>query len=85
MSINYRNKQKYLFKAVTDVVKYKLSFAEVEQGRPATVKDAAMCFKDIVYEYRDSLMAGLIVAGFDKVGSWHLMIILRTFSYPIFR
>lgn len=53
--------------AVTDVVKYKLSFAEVEQGRPATVKDAAMCFKDIVYEYRDSLMAGLIVAGFDKV------------------
>ena len=52
---------------MTDVVKYKLSFAEVEQGRPATVKDAAMCFKDIVYEYRDSLMAGLIVAGFDKV------------------
>ena len=60
-----------LLKAVTDVVKYKLSFAEVEQGRPATVKDAAMCFKDIVYEYRDSLMAGLIVAGFDKVRLWH--------------
>jgi len=53
--------------AVTDIVKYKLSFAEVEQGRPATVKDAAMAFKDIVYEYRDSLMAGLIVAGYDKV------------------
>jgi hypothetical protein len=38
--------------AVTDVVKYKLSFAEIEQGRPATVKDAAMAFKEICYEYR---------------------------------
>jgi len=38
--------------AVTDVVKYKLGFAEIEQGRPATVKDAAMAFKEICYEYR---------------------------------
>jgi 20S proteasome subunit beta 1 len=53
--------------AVTDVVKYKLGFAEIEQGRPATVKDAAMAFKEICYEYRDSLMAGLIVAGYDDV------------------
>lgn len=53
--------------AVTDVVKYKLAFFEVEMGRPATVKDAAMCFKEIAYEYRDSLMAGLIVAGHDEV------------------
>eukprot|EP00088_Acartia_fossae_P044029 TRINITY_DN4666_c0_g1_i1.p1 TRINITY_DN4666_c0_g1~~TRINITY_DN4666_c0_g1_i1.p1 ORF type:complete len:246 (+),score=54.08 TRINITY_DN4666_c0_g1_i1:52-738(+) len=53
--------------AVTDVVKYKLSFAEVEQGRPATVRDAAMAFREICYEYRDSLMAGLIVAGYDEV------------------
>jgi len=53
--------------AITDVVKYKLSFAEIEQGRPATVKDAAMAFKDICYEYRDSMMAGIIVAGYDKV------------------
>jgi len=52
--------------AITDVVKYKLNFAEIEQGRPATVKDAAMAFKEICYEYRDSLMAGLIVAGYDK-------------------
>ena len=53
--------------AITDVVKYKLNFAEIEQGRPALVKDAAMAFKDICYEYRDSLMAGLIVAGYDQV------------------
>ena len=26
-----------------------------------------MAFKDICYEYRDSLMAGLIVAGYDQV------------------
>jgi hypothetical protein len=42
----------YCLQAITDVVKYKLAFAEIEQGRPATVKDAAMAFKDIVYEYR---------------------------------
>merc|ERR1712241_412747 len=53
--------------AITDVVKYKLAFYEVDMGRPATVKDAAMAFKEIAYEYRDSLMAGLIVAGYDQV------------------
>jgi hypothetical protein len=42
----------HCLQAITDVVKYKLAFAEIEQGRPATVKDAAMAFKDIVYEYR---------------------------------
>ena len=34
------------------MVKYKLGFAEMEQGKPATVKDAAMTFKEIAYEYR---------------------------------
>jgi 20S proteasome subunit beta 1 len=52
--------------AITDVVKYKLNFYEIEMGRPATVKDAAMAFKEIAYEYRDSRLAGLIVAGYDK-------------------
>ena len=33
-------------------VRYKLNFAEIEQGRPATVKDAAVAFKEICYEYR---------------------------------
>ena len=47
------------------MVKYKLNFAEIEQGRPASVRDAAVAFKEICYEYRDSLMAGLIVAGWD--------------------
>merc|ERR1712107_138193 len=30
-------------------------------------KDAAVAFKEICYEYRDSLMARLIVAGYDAV------------------
>ena len=51
--------------AITDVVKYRLNFMEIEQGRPASVRDAAWAFKEIAYEYRDSLMAGLIVAGYD--------------------
>lgn len=63
--------------AVTDVVKYKLSFAEIEQGRPATVKDAAMAFKDICYQYRDSMMAGIIVAGYDGVNGG------QVFSIPM--
>ncbi|XP_059087009.1 proteasome subunit beta type-6-like [Tigriopus californicus] len=52
--------------AVTDVVKYKLAFLEIESGRPAPVHTAAFLFKDICYEYRDSLTAGIIVAGWDE-------------------
>jgi len=63
--------------AITDIVKYKLSLAEVQQGRPATVKDAAMAFKEICYEYRDSLMAGILVAGYDKVNGG------KVYSVPI--
>ena len=51
--------------AITDIVKYRLNFMEIDQGRPASVRDAAWAFKEIAYEYRDSLMAGLIVAGYD--------------------
>ena len=46
--------------AITDIVKYRLNFMEIDQGRPASVRDAAWAFKEIAYEYRDSLMAGLI-------------------------
>ena len=52
---------------MTEVVKYKLGFYEVEMGTPATVETAAYMFKEICYEYRDSLTAGLIIAGWDKV------------------
>merc|ERR1712200_187588 len=45
--------------------------------RSGSVKDAAMAFKEIVYEYRDSLMAGLIVAGYDAVNGG------QVYSVPI--
>merc|ERR1719495_997883 len=37
--------------AVTEIVRYKLNILEIEQGRKATVRDAAMCFREIIYEY----------------------------------
>ena len=46
--------------AITDIVTHRLNFMEIDQGRPASVRDAAWAFKEIAYEYRDSLMAGLI-------------------------
>jgi 20S proteasome subunit beta 1 len=67
--------------AITDIVKYKLNFAEIEQGRPATVKDAAVAFKEICYEYRDSLMAGLIVAGYDAVHGQGQVAVPETHKY----
>ena len=51
--------------AITDIVRYSLNFTEIDQGRPASVRDNAWVFKEIAYEHRDSLMAGLIVARYD--------------------
>jgi len=52
--------------AVTDIVRYKLEFFQVELGEPAPVHTAAHLFKEICYEYRDQLTAGIIVAGWDR-------------------
>ena len=49
--------------AVTDIVAYKLNLLEIERGEPAPVHTAAFLFKEICYEYRDSISAGIIVAG----------------------
>ncbi len=49
--------------AVTDVVKYKLDFLEIERGEPALVHTAAHFFKELCYDYRDAITAGIIVAG----------------------
>ncbi len=51
------------FQAITDVVKYRLDYMEIERGEPAPVHTAAYLFKDLCYEYRDSITAGIIVAG----------------------
>ena len=44
------------------------------------VKVAANTFKEILYKYRDQLMAGIIVAGWDKIngGQVNTNIILLT-------
>ena len=48
------------------MVKYKLDFLEIERGEPAPVHTAAYLFKELCYDYRDSISAGIIVAGWDK-------------------
>ncbi|XP_053207770.1 proteasome subunit beta type-6-like [Panonychus citri] len=52
--------------AIAEIVKYHLSFYEMEVGEPAPVKVAANIFRDLCYQYRDQLTAGIIVAGWDK-------------------
>lgn len=38
----------------------------IETGEPAQVRSAAAVFKDICYNYRDQMSAGIIVAGWDS-------------------
>jgi 20S proteasome subunit beta 1 len=45
--------------------KYPL-FASLEQGEPPLVETAANIFRQLCYDYRDQLTAGIIVAGWDK-------------------
>lgn len=52
--------------AIANYVKANLEMLEIELGRPATVKEAAMAFRQYCYTYRDRLMAGIIVAGWDQ-------------------
>jgi 20S proteasome subunit beta 1 len=52
--------------AIADIVSYHLSFHQIELGEPALVKTAGNVFREICYNYRDSMMAGIIVAGWDK-------------------
>lgn len=38
----------------------------MELGEPPLVETAAALFRELCYNYRDSLMAGILVAGWDK-------------------
>merc|ERR1711997_267497 len=51
--------------AMTDVVRNQLQWHSVEFGAPPNVHTAAHLFKNISYQYRDQLTAGIIVAGWD--------------------
>lgn len=50
--------------AVADMITYYLSVYAVEHGQPP-VKTAAALFQEVVYQNKDALSAGIIVAGWD--------------------
>uniref|UniRef100_A0A0N4Z7N2 Proteasome subunit beta n=1 Tax=Parastrongyloides trichosuri TaxID=131310 RepID=A0A0N4Z7N2_PARTI len=50
---------------ITDVVKYHLEVKELEENKKITVLDAGNEFRKLLYNYRDSLSAATIVAGYD--------------------
>lgn len=54
--------------AIADIVKYHLNFYGVQLGEQVSVKTAASLFQEMCYNYRDSLSAGIICAGWDKRG-----------------
>ncbi|XP_036624409.1 proteasome subunit beta type-6-like [Trichosurus vulpecula] len=51
--------------AVADAVTYQLSFHSIELNEPPLVHTAANLFKEMCYRYREDLLAGIIVAGWD--------------------
>jgi len=52
--------------AISDIVEYYLDLHSLEVGGPPTVQTAAALFQEVVYNNKDRLLAGIIVAGWDK-------------------
>ncbi|XP_065844496.1 proteasome subunit beta type-6-like [Oscarella lobularis] len=52
--------------AVADIVKFHLNLNGLQLGERPLVKTAASVFRKFCYAHRDSLVAGIIVAGWDK-------------------
>ncbi|KAJ8319743.1 hypothetical protein KUTeg_001330 [Tegillarca granosa] len=52
--------------AIADIVNYHLNFHKMDSGEEPLVFTAANVFREMCYNYRDSLTAGIIVAGWDK-------------------
>ncbi|KAK2191091.1 hypothetical protein NP493_61g00000 [Ridgeia piscesae] len=52
--------------AIADIVNYHINFHRMEMGEDPLVKTAAKVFQDLCYNYRDSLSAGIICAGWDR-------------------
>jgi 20S proteasome subunit beta 1 len=53
--------------AIADIVSYSTYYSENQNGRDALVTEVAAEFRRYCYNYRDSLVAGIIVAGYDDV------------------
>ncbi|XP_030648220.1 proteasome subunit beta type-6-like [Chanos chanos] len=52
--------------AIADAVTYQLGFHSIELDEPPLVLTAANLFKQLCYRYREELMAGILIAGWDK-------------------
>ncbi|KAI5642370.1 proteasome subunit domain-containing protein [Phthorimaea operculella] len=52
--------------AIADIVQYHLNFHRMELGELPLVETAAAIFRELCYNYRDQLVAGILVAGWDK-------------------
>ncbi|WAR13861.1 PSB6-like protein [Mya arenaria] len=52
--------------AVADIVNYHLNFYKMEMGEEPLVRTAASTFRNLCYNNRDGLSAGILVAGWDK-------------------
>jgi len=52
--------------AIADIVQYSMNYHENQTGKEVRVAEAASEFRNYCYNYRDSLVAGIIVAGYDN-------------------
>uniref|UniRef100_A0A2S2QAD1 proteasome endopeptidase complex n=1 Tax=Sipha flava TaxID=143950 RepID=A0A2S2QAD1_9HEMI len=52
--------------AITDIVSYYMDLSSIQMGEPPLVRAAATIFRNLIYENRHQLTAGIIVAGWDK-------------------
>lgn len=52
--------------ALADVVRYQLELIGVERAERPSVNTAAVLFKNLCYQNKEQLQAGIIVAGWDK-------------------
>jgi 20S proteasome subunit beta 1 len=53
--------------AIADIVSYSTYFYENQNNRDAYVSEVAAEFRRFCYNYRDSIVAGIIVAGYDDL------------------
>merc|ERR1719499_208385 len=53
--------------AIVDIVQYHLRVVEIETGEIPRVETAAKLLTDIIYKYKDRLLASVIIAGWDPV------------------
>ncbi|GAB0090460.1 Proteasome subunit beta [Sergentomyia squamirostris] len=63
--------------AIAGIVAYSLNYHENQTGEEPLVAEAAAEFKKYCYNYRDELVAGIIVAGWDKTAGG------QVFSIPL--